>query len=230
MRRARASMRRACACVGVTLSFMAGAFVGAPALAYDDQSTVMSVLGLIGVYADDEGEKIVYRDRAKLVLPPNRQALPEPQANNNARPGNWPTDQEIVRRRSSQAAARQPAPQPGLNQNPTISPTELEKGKAGAPASQRVAGDSECLNSTARECLLMTPEEAKIGTKSAEERTTLVAGQEPARDYLTEPPAGYRRPTKDGRAAAGAPAEKEDWSNPGAYLRQQASKVFGGGQ
>lgn len=230
MRRTKTSMRRASVCVGVALSFVGGLFVAAPAMAYDDQSTVMSVLGLIGVYSDDEGEKIVYRDRAKLVLPPNRQALPEPQARDNQRPGNWPVDQEIVRRKSTQAAARQPAPQPGLNQNPTISPTELAHGRAGSPASARVAGDSECLNSTNRDCLLMTPEQAKIGTKEAEDKNTLVAGQEPARSFLTEPPTGYRRPTKDGKATAGAPVEKEDWSNPGAYIRQQAGKIFGGGQ
>ncbi len=230
MKRARASTLRASACVGAALSFFGGALVGAPALAYDDQSTVMSVLGLIGVYSEDNNEKIEYRDRSKLVLPPNRQSLPEPQARGDTRPGAWPNDQEVVRRRSSQAAARQPAPQPGLNQNPTISPTELAKGRAGAPASARTAGDSECLNSTARECLLMSAEEAKVGTKEAEEKKTLVAGQEPGRDYLTEPPAGYRRPTKDGKATQGAPVEKEDWSNPGAYLRQQAGRVFGGGQ
>lgn len=230
MKRARASMRRAPACVGLALALLGGAAGGAPALAYDDQSTIMSVLNLVGLSADEENEKITYRDRSKLVLPPNRQALPEPQTRGDTRPGAWPVDQEVARRKNAQAAARQPAPQPGLNQNPTISPTELAKGRAGAPASARTAGDSECLNSTARECLMMSDAEAKVGTKAAEDKTTLVAGHEPGRDYLTEPPAGYRRPTKDGKAAAGAPYEKEDWSNPGAYLRQQAGRIFGGSE
>ncbi|PWB80438.1 MAG: hypothetical protein C3F11_17955 [Methylocystaceae bacterium] len=225
-----AARRRASTRVGLALSVLCGAFAGSPALAYDDQSTIMSVLSLIGVYSDDNNEKIEYRDRAKLVLPPNRQALPEPQSRGDGRPGGWPVDQDVVRRRNAQAVARQPAPQPGLNQNPTISPTELAKGRAGAPAVSRTAGDSECLNSNARECLLMSDAEAKVGTKESDEKKNLVAGREPARDYLTEPPRGYRTPTKDGKATASAPVEKEDWSNPGAYIRQQAGRIFGGGE
>lgn len=230
MKRTTGAGRRASARMGLALAVLCGAAsAGAPALAYDDQSTVMSVLSLIGVSSDDNNEKIDYRDRPKLVLPPNRQGLPEPQSRGDSRPGAWPVDQDVARRRNAQAAARQPAPQPGLNQNPTISPTELAKGRAGAPAVARTAGDSECLNSVnARECLLMSDAEAKVGTKEAEEKNNLVAGQEPSRDYLTEPPRGYRTPTKDGKAAHGAPVEKEDWSNPGAYIRQQAGRIFGG--
>jgi hypothetical protein len=228
MKRAMASMRSATACVGVAFSFLGAAFIGSPAMAYDDQSTLLSVLSLIGVYADDESEKIDYRARPQLVLPPNRQSLPDPQTRGDARPASWPVDQDGVRHRSAQAVARQPAPQPGLNQNPTISPTELEKGRIGARAVDRAPGDSDCIKGNGRECLLMTAEEATIG--ATEEKRTLVAGQEPPRNFLTEPPPGYRHPVKGGKASQGASDEKDGWSNPGAYLTQQVGRIFGGGE
>jgi hypothetical protein len=215
--------RRLTALTFVAASALAGIGVAPRALALDDQSTLTSVLGVVGVPIEEENEKIDYRERPGLVLPGNRQALPEPQARGDSRPGNWPVDQEVVRRRNAAAAAREPAPQPGLNQNPTISAREMIHGRG--EAGERKAGDSECLNSSRRECLLMTPEQAKAGL--SETRYSATAGEEPPRKYLTEPPRGYRQATKDVKATFD-PKEKEDWSNPLAYIRQQAGKVMGG--
>jgi hypothetical protein len=208
----------------VAVSALAGYGATRPALALDDQSTFSAVLGLVGVPIEENDEKIDYRERPKLVVPPNKDALPQPQARGEGRPGGWPVDQDVARRRQSQAAAREPAPQTGLNQNPYISPRELARGRG--EAAPRRAGDSECLNSNQRECLLMSPEEAKAGM--SENRFSVGAGDEPGRKFLTEPPTGYRRASKDVKATTDAPKEKEDWSNPLAYIRQQASKVIGG--
>jgi hypothetical protein len=225
MMRMKGSGHRVLAAFAVAVSAFAGFGAARPALAFDDQSTITSVLGLVGVPIEQNDEKIDYRERPKLVLPPSREALPQPQARGDGRPGDWPLDQDVVRRRQAAAAAREPAPQPGLNQNPVISPRELAKDRG--EAGPRTAGDSECLNSSRRECLLMSPEEAKAGT--SEKRFSVTAGDEPNRSYLTEPPRGYRRATKDVKATSDAPKEKEDWSNPLAYIRQQAGKVVGGG-
>lgn len=223
MKGIRASGYRSIAAFAFAACAFAGTGATRPALAYDDQSTITSVLGLVGVPVDEESQKLDYRERPKLVLPPNRQALPEPLARGDTRPGDWPVDQEVVRKRNSAAAAREPAPQPGLNQNPLISAREMarKRGEAG----ERRAGDSECLNSNRRECLLMTPEEAKAGI--SESRYSVTAGDEPPRKYLTDPPRGYRHATKDVKATFDS-KEKEDWSNPLAFIRQQASKVMGG--
>lgn len=192
------AMRRTLVFAGFAFASISGACVGTPALAADDQSTIVSVLGLFGLSWGGNAEKIDYREHGKLVLPPNRQALPEPQARGDARPGAWPVDQD-VQRKNIHAAARAPAPQPSLNQNPALSPNELARGGA-------------------------APEEAKVGAKEAENKNAVVADHEPNRDYLTEPPRGYRQPTK-----ATLAAEKEEgWPNPAAYLRRQAGRIFGG--
>jgi hypothetical protein len=217
------SGHRLLAALAVAVSALAGFDAARPALALDDQSTLTSVLGLVGVPIEENNEKIDYRERPKLVMPPKRDALPQPQARGDGRPGDWPLDQEVVRRRQSAAAAREPAPQPGLNQNPIISPTELARGRG--ESAPRTPGDSECLNSNRRECLLMTPEEAKAGM--SDKRFSVSAGEEPGRNFLTEPPKGYRHATKDVKATSEAPKEKEDWSNPIAYIRQQAGKMVG---
>jgi hypothetical protein len=208
----------------VAASGFASVGIAPRALAYDDQSTITSVLGVIGVPVEEENEKLDYRERPSLVLPKDRQALPEPQARGDSRPGNWPADQEVVRRRNAAAAAREPAPQPGLNQNPHISAREMQ---GRGPAGDRTAGDSECLNSSRRECLLMTSEQAKAGI--SENRFSVTAGDEPQRKFLTEPPKGYRHATKDVKATID-PDKKEDWANPLAYIRQQAGKVIGAGE
>jgi hypothetical protein len=94
---------------------LAGAAFGATtARAADDSSTVTAVLGMFGVDMNNSGQKIDYRERPKLVVPPNRQNLPEPQSA-DARPDSWPVDQGAVLRqgarvaKSSGASADEPA-------------------------------------------------------------------------------------------------------------------------
>ncbi len=82
----------------------AGAAFGATAArAADDNSTVTSVLGILGVDMNNSGEKIDYRERPKLVVPPNPQALPEPQSG-AARPASWPVDQDNTYRHGARVA------------------------------------------------------------------------------------------------------------------------------
>jgi hypothetical protein len=219
------SSRRA-APVALALLLATGAFLyAAPrAFAADDKSTFGSLLDMFGVSSDETADKVDYRERSRLVVPPNPQSLPEPRAG-EAAGGSWPVDHDVARRRAAIAGARAPAPQPGLNQNPTLRPDQLAgKSRDG----DRAPGDSDCLNArNSRECLLMSAEEAKKGTTS-DNRTLVKAGEEPSRAFLTEPPTGYRRPTKD-ISATTDPQEKVDLSNPLTYLRSQANKVIGGG-
>lgn len=223
MKRTKASTRRASACVGVAFSFLCGIFVGSPALAYDDEATITSVLGLIGVPTEGGNEKIDYRDRSKLVLPPGRQALPEPQARGDTRPAAWPVEQGAARRRSAQAAARQLGPQqPGQNQDPA--PAEVAEQSAETPSS--LPKGTKCLVATGSDCLILTDADEP----TARANKTRDAGQASARTYLTEPPAGYRQPVKGGKSTEDASEEKAGWFNPAGYLHQQASRILGGGQ
>jgi len=127
-----------------------GALGAAPARASDDTSVGGALLGLFGVDSNSGGEKIDYRERPKIVVPPNRQALPEPRAGAD-RPASWPVDQEGAHRHGARAANGS-----GANAN----------------------------------------------------------GDEPARKVLTEPPEGYRRPTKDMSTWKDPSVKPSWWSNP----------------
>ncbi|HMK90288.1 MAG TPA: hypothetical protein VK446_11735 [Methylocystis sp.] len=99
--------------------------------AADDGSVFNALSGVFG-YGDSQGEKIDFRERPKIVLPPNREALPEPRAADH-RPSSWPVDS----RGSTRGGPRVVSSAQGLS-----------------------AGD-------------------------------------PKRENLTQPPDGYRHPTKD---------------------------------
>ena len=85
-----------------------------PASALDDgdQSFFETVKGLAG-YAigfglgssdEDEKPRIQYRERAPLVLPPNKGNLPPPAQGAGARNPNWPQDYDEGRRERANAA------------------------------------------------------------------------------------------------------------------------------
>ena len=137
-----------------SIAFLAvGAAIGAPsatpARASDDGSTMSAVLGVIGLGSSQNGEKIDYRERPKIVIPPNRQNLPAPRSSAESRPPSWPVDQENSHRQGARVA----------------------NGGAGGP-------------------------------------------DEPARKTLTEPPEGFRRPTKDMSTWKDPSAKPSFWTNP----------------
>jgi hypothetical protein len=111
------SRRRALVALAGVVWACGGLQAASPALAYDDKTTITSFMELVGVSSGEDPAKIDYRERPKIVLPPSRGALPEPQARSDARPGGWPTGPEVVRRRNSDRFAR--APQPGASQGST---------------------------------------------------------------------------------------------------------------
>jgi len=205
MKRATASLHRAPACFGLALVLLGGVGV-APAAAYDDKSTLTSVLGFIGVYSDDEeSQKIVFREHPKLVVPPNRQGLPSPQAETE-RPASWPVDQEIARRKGAQAPARQP----GLNENPNVAGSK--NGERDGPRKCLVAAsDGHCTITTDAD------EPGSSGTK------TRGSGEASTRSYLTEPPQAYRQKVAGGKGAK-EEEEKSSWTNPVGMI----GKLFGG--
>ncbi|CAN2534782.1 hypothetical+protein [Methylocapsa aurea] len=205
MKRATASLHRAPACFGLALVLLGGAGV-APAAAYDDKSTITSVLGFIGVYSDDEeNQKIVFREHPKLVVPPNRQGLPSPQAETE-RPASWPVDQEVARRKGGQAPARQP----GLNENTNV---------AGSKNGEH-DGARKCLVAASDgHCTIMTDADEP----GASPTKTRGAGEASTRSYLTEPPPAYRQKVAGGKGAKEA-EEKPGWTNPIGMI----GSLFGG--
>jgi len=143
------NLRRPILTAIIAASAALGALGAAPARASDDSSVGGALLGLFGVDSNSSGEKIDYRERPKIVIPPNRQALPEPRAGAD-RPASWPVDQEGAHRHGARAA----------------------NSSSGANA------------------------------------------DEPARKVLTEPPEGFRRPTKDMSTWKDPSVKPSWWSNP----------------
>jgi hypothetical protein len=70
--------------------------------AADDGSLFNSVSGLFG-WGQSQAEKIDFRERPKIVVPPNRQSLPEPRAADQ-RPAAWPLDRGSAQRGGPRAA------------------------------------------------------------------------------------------------------------------------------
>jgi hypothetical protein len=97
------NLRRPTLTAIIAASATLGALAAAPARATDDSSVGGAVLGLFGVDSNSSGEKIDYRERPKIVVPPNRTALPEPRSAAD-RPAFWPVDQEGARRHGARAA------------------------------------------------------------------------------------------------------------------------------
>jgi hypothetical protein len=117
----------------------------------DDTGTFSAIGAAIGVTSSDS--TIDYRERPKLVVPPDRKSLPEPRAEGEGRPPSFPVDQTSARRQGARAVS-------------------------GAPPS----------------------------------------ADEPSRENLTQPPYGYRHPSKDLSLVKDSDKKETSWWNPMSYL------------
>jgi hypothetical protein len=194
------------------------------ARAEEGNQTLRQIFGLV---TGDTGQKdtdgIDYRERPPLVLPP-KMSLPPPQASVAAQNPAWPNDPDVGRVKKLKAEAKAPARQVNeATANPHISQAELERGRIAA-TEPTTPQQNACDNSTAPECLYTPWAILKKVTNdsNAPSKEVLVPGEEPAREYLTEPPPGFRKPTQVVKATREAPKEKEDASDAAAYIRNQA--------
>lgn len=167
-----------------------------PALALDDdgsENIFAAMIGLLGASAPKEEPVIEYRERAPLVVPSNRQALPQPlpPAPDRAR-GAWPKNQEQARREEAEREKRRPRNDDVWN---PVNRRELDRvrsagGQAAPPAEDcgdplgRVCNQSAMWNNLKNSRQVMGQKEQP-----------LVAGREQSRDHLTDPPTGYRKPS-----------------------------------
>ncbi len=166
---------------GSVFALAAGVWGAGPALAADDGSLFSPVLGLFGAQTGKPDEAINYQPRPPLVVPP-KQDLPPPQAK-AAHGTDWPNDPDVAARHRAAADSRRPAPQV------TIAPPP------GAPESGLVRMKDECM---AGNTTCIAPEDSfwdKIkNTFTGGAKEVVLNGAEPNRDYLVDPPPGYRRP------------------------------------
>lgn len=206
-----------------------GALAGsAPAFAFDDKpSTFEPLLGMVGLGKDnDEKPDIDFRERPKLVVPKGN-ALPPPQAGSSTRGANWPQDVDTTRRRAAEAAARAPR-QIEVNKDLRLSRTEIDAGRSNAPETSQTLCDS--YNSGAPDCGARTPVEKLkqvFSLGGGDNSDTVTPGYEPKREYLTEPPSGYRKARTAQKATTEKPRERKDEANAAEYYRDQARRNRG---
>ena len=173
-----------------------------PARAFDEGrgSTFDTFMGMIGLAEKPEENTINYRARAPLVLPPKTE-LRQPRPLASARAPNWPQDQEVVaaaRKRAQDGRVKLERMDEGVQ---SAAARELARGRGPAPGPS--TGPAECV---------MDPDMSRIdacdkttfwknlSAKKQEETAALRAGEEPDRRYLTQPPKGYMKATKNVKA------------------------------
>lgn len=210
---------------GAWLALVGALAAPGSARAEEEGVFMKDILGTIGIIEKDK-PPIQYRERAPLVVPP-RLELREP-VNASAietRNPQWPNDPDMVEKRRRAADAKIPITEMerrrALDDNPRMTTQELQAGRrpgAGVPTGPVVRhGDSS------REDTWVNPELLRNQGKRSSE--PLVAGVEPDRKSLSEPPSGLRK------AAPGAqirrdydPVDTSDVSDPKVYLRQQSTR------
>lgn len=203
---------------------------GGVAFAADDgyANVFSSVLGAVGLMPGDKSPEIDYRERAPLVLPP-KMDLVKPVAGGSGRTAAWPQDPDVQRRRREAEEARAPLTHDALHDgSQQLSRDELLRGRVAGKDGNDIPDisrrQSECGQAgNQRNCLVLNPDELKAMDERYQasgqaEKKDIVAGQEPERQYLTQPPKGYMKTTKTIKATAEAPVQKLDQSNPKSQL------------
>lgn len=207
-------------------ALIASGLAAGTARAADDgyDNVISSVLGAVGIIKGDAPPEIEYRERPPLVLPRSA-ALPKPAAVASKRSPAWPQDPDVVRRRKEAEEARAPqSPNAGVSDKGVLLSREDElKGRAaGEPVRP-----NECGND-GQHCLILNPNELRaegerFRAANPEKSDTLVAGKEPDRMFLTQPPKGYLKPARSVKATTEAPEEKLNDSSP-RYMQELEAK------
>ena len=173
----------------------AAPLASAPARAEGILDSVMGILGF-----EEEKPDITYRERAPLVVPPKMELRAPETAPALANPA-WPKDPDVERARQIEVRKKQPG---GM--------TSAERGRGDERASLvemngrgsggRVKGlpqepDTFDNSLHKRQDFLsvqqMRAQEAALDSVNPKAST----GEEPSRRYLTDPPTGYRKPSKN---------------------------------
>jgi hypothetical protein len=175
-----------------------------------------SLMGSLGVIPEEK-DRIDYRERAPLVLPP-RTDLPQPAEGGGAQSRNrqWPNDPDVAAQRRRTAEERAPITETErhrmTNGSARLSPEEMRAGRrAGAGAVS--APESHLENGH-----WLNPDVLRAQTKGAQ-----VAGDDnTGRRRLTEPPSAYRKSATGGQIKGSFDVpEKVDEADPRAFIRAQ---------
>jgi hypothetical protein len=183
----------------VLLALTSVSLVSSPAWAGDDGAAPLwqgigsifgPVLGpTIGFGGGEKPPPIDYREHGKLVLPPNTE-LPPPGSSAGADPA-WPVNQEIVRKKALKEEGKKSIAGVGdarLRYTHPFPPNEPVTVRAVDPDGQTVKCEGSCGSGSSVLGNLNPLNWVGMGKSNA------ALGPEPDREWLTDPPKGFRAP------------------------------------
>jgi hypothetical protein len=167
----------------------------------DDEEESFETKAIKKFFGINNRDSIDYRERSPLVVPPNINSLPQPQANQVVNSPAWPKDPEEVERKKRQQAAKNRRRTTPEEEGRALTPAELDV--AGRkPGAGRVVNPTGPQDAEADGRRIMRPDElgttGSIFGKLFKDNTKPEVAEfrgEPARGNLTEPPTGYRTPS-----------------------------------
>lgn len=192
----------------ITVSVAAACFCGGMARAGDDGAAPLwegigsIVTPLVG-FGGQEKLPIEYQEHGKIVVP-KAMDLPAPSATVQTRGGAWPVDQDTLRKNLAKEKAKKETAgvgdarlrynKPFPNAPVTVNASDQSDEAAAAQVSSGKAPSSNVLES-------LNP----LGWVGIGKSSKL--GPEPDREWLTDPPKGYRAPEASGVAPQQRQAE-----------------------
>lgn len=180
-----------------------------PAFAQEGMLFQNLVKGM-GLFGTDKAD-IEYKQRAPLVVPPSS-SLPKPQEAGASRSAAWPDDPDVARRKADRDSSHilfQSTESYRANTKPLLSQEELRRGRV----TGRTNGPADIVEEHNTGNNQIGP--IRIGREMAARQaqtdvSNLAYGTEPRRQYLHEPPTGYRRPAGTAALGPGASGPRED--------------------
>lgn len=188
-----------------------------PAMAGDDGSgSILSgFMDILGANPKSEPPHISYVERPPLVVPPHMD-LPKPERPVALGNPNWPHDPDA--RTSNGKANWFTHPYSLERDSRGSSQAELQAHRLAPGTPSRAGGYNPCdFNASSNACTMAKWSDLKPSKTKVPDQLT--AGQEPPREDLTDPPAGYRVATKNVKATQAAPVIEDN--SPLAFVKQQ---------
>jgi hypothetical protein len=216
--------------LGITLVFASGA----AALAGDDededtieQKVIKNIMKGLG--ADVDKDRIDYRERSPLVIPPTRD-LPPPQDATKINDPAWPNDPDkrapVKKAKKFENGSVATRNMESPERVPMISPEALRNGAIPGGESQRVTSPDPNANKDPGRAFSPTelgfPGFGNLFGYKAEQKPFT---GEPARTNLIQPPTGYQTPSPNYPYGVGAPKNNSVQDMP-----QVKDRAVGGGQ
>jgi hypothetical protein len=218
------------------LSLGAICALAAPAAAQDFLTSVpmKNALATLGIIAPDR-DPIEYHERAPLVVPKTMD-LPQPIAGGAAeRNTDWPVDPDVAKKAKEKAENLEPVTgqhSTRMPDNPKLDISAMLGLRSSTPPIQPAGPTPQSPNESGYipNGVLRAQGQQFVAQQMPDKEDEIKPGYEPRRRYLTDPPAGYRRPSDKAafKKQYGPPQKKNtDDGNGMQFRREQALRQQG---